>query len=219
MKAIIFDMDGVIIDSEPFWQQAEVEVFNRYGVPVTTDMALQTMGLRIDLVVEHWFKHYPCATPKQVLVNEMLDRVNQLVRDQGQALPGFLPLLERIKAQGIAVGLATSSPLSMADNVIQRLAIDGQFDAINSAEKLPYGKPHPQVYLDCAAALGVDPLDCLAIEDSVTGLTAAKAARMKAIAVPPPESFDKAGYGIADIKLASLTQVDAAQLNQLGFAV
>ncbi|GGA70437.1 2-deoxyglucose-6-phosphate phosphatase [Neiella marina] len=217
MQAIIFDMDGVIIDSEPFWQQAEVEVFQRYGVPVSADMTLQTMGLRIDLVVDYWFKQYRCDTPKQVLVDEMLARVNQLVSQQGQALPGFHALLQLIKEQGITVGLATSSPLSMADNVIERLGIEGQFDAVNSAEILPYGKPHPQVYLDCAAALGVDPLDCLAIEDSVTGLTAAKAARMTAIAVPPQISFEKPQYGIADTKVTSLEQVNQTLLSQLGF--
>ncbi|MBW8191538.1 hexitol phosphatase HxpB [Neiella marina] len=217
MEAVIFDMDGVIIDSEPFWQLAEVEVFNHYGIPVSQEMAQQTMGLRIDLVVAHWFKQYPCAAPAQQLVDEMLARVNQLVAEQGQALTGLYALLERLKSNNIKVGLATSSPLSMAENVIHRLGIEDAFLAIESAESLPFGKPHPQVYLNCAGSLAVDPTVCLAIEDSITGLTAAKAARMCAIAVPPKKMATQQGYGIADVKLNSLEQINSDLLNQLGF--
>lgn len=218
MEAIIFDMDGVIIDSEPFWQLAEVEVFNRYGIPVTIEMAQQTMGLRIDLVVDHWFSHYSCDTPKQQLVDEMITRVNQLVAEQGQALPGLYELIDMLQGHDIKIGLATSSPLSMADNVIERLALQGVFSAVESAELLPFGKPHPQVYLNCAQALSANPLLCCAIEDSVTGLIAAKAARMKAFAVPPKHAFNNSGYGIADCKVTSLTDIGTARLSELGFS-
>ncbi|MCM2679484.1 hexitol phosphatase HxpB [Echinimonas agarilytica] len=219
MKAIIFDMDGVLIDSEPFWQQAEVDVFNRHGVPVTFEMAESTMGLRIDLVVEHWFKHYPCDASVAQLSREILDAVGELVAEQGQAMPGLFECLKRIQQLNVPIGLATSSPLPLAHTVIQRLGLESVFNAVLSAEKMQYGKPHPQVYQDCAEALGVSPLDCLAIEDSITGLISAKAARMKALAVPPEIFFNKSGYGIADLKLSRLDELTNTHLTELGFSV
>ncbi len=215
IKAIIFDMDGVIIDSEPFWQQAEVEVFNRFGIPVTYEMAASTMGLRIDLVVQHWFEHYTCEASVDELANAILDRVAELVAEKGQSLPGLTQAIELIRSRQLPLGLATSSPMRLAEVVLKRLDLTDAFDAIFSAEHLTYGKPHPQVYLDCAAALGVEPTHCLAIEDSVTGLIAAKAARMKAIAIPDAAFAHQAGYGIADLQLSSLEHLTPVQLDAL----
>ncbi len=78
------------------------------------------------------------------------------------------------------------------------------FDALASAEKLPYSKPHPQVYLDCAAKLGLDPLNCVALEDSVNGMVASKAARMRSIVVPAEETRHDPRFALADVKLTSL---------------
>lgn len=87
-----------------------------------------------------------------------------------------------------------------------------QFDALASAEKLPYSKPHPQVYLNCAEMLGVSPLNCVALEDSVNGMIASKAARMRSIVVPEHENFADPRYVLADVKLSSLEQLTAAHL-------
>ena len=219
MKAIIFDMDGVIIDSEPFWQQAEVDVFNRYGIPVTLEMAASTMGLRIDLVVEHWFKVYPCDVSVEQVANEILDGVAQRVASQGEALPGLYALIQRLQHHQIPLGLATSSAMRLAQTTLHRLGLENTFIAVFSAEQLAYGKPHPQVYLECAHAMAISPLDCLAIEDSITGLIAAKAARMKAIAIPPLMFADKSGYGIADVQLSSLNELTDEKLLALGFTL
>ena len=86
------------------------------------------------------------------------------------------------------------------------------FDALASAEKLPYSKPHPQVYLDCAAKLGVDPLTCVALEDSVNGMIASKAARMRSIVVPAPEAQNDPRFVLANVKLSSLTELTAKDL-------
>lgn len=113
------------------------------------------------------------------------------------------------KEQGLLVGLASASPLHMLEKVLTMFDLRDSFDALASAEKLPYSKPHPQVYLDCAAKLGVDPLTCVALEDSVNGMIASKAARMRSIVVPAPEAQNDPRFVLANVKLSSLTELTA----------
>lgn len=100
----------------------------------------------------------------------------------------------------------------MLEKVLTMFDLRDSFDALASAEKLPYSKPHPQVYLDCAAKLGIDPLSCVALEDSVNGMIASKAARMRSIVVPAHENQDDPRFVLADVKLSSLTELTAVHL-------
>lgn len=100
----------------------------------------------------------------------------------------------------------------MLEKVLTMFDLRDSFDALASAEKLPYSKPHPQVYLDCAAKLGVEPLSCVALEDSVNGMIASKAARMRAIVVPAHENQDDARFVLADVKLTSLADLTVTHL-------
>jgi HAD superfamily hydrolase (TIGR01509 family) len=104
----------------------------------------------------------------------------------------------------VKVGLATSSPMSLVDVVLPKLSLLKQLDVICSAEHLPYGKPHPQVYMNAAEQLDVTPLRCLAFEDSFNGVIAAKAARMKCVVVPAKEDYNAEKWAVADIKISSL---------------
>ncbi len=113
------------------------------------------------------------------------------------------------------MGLASASPLHMLEKVLTMFDLRDSFDALASAEKLPYSKPHPQVYLDCAAKLGVDPLTCVALEDSVNGMIASKAARMRSIVVPAPEAQNDPRFVLANVKLSSLTELTAKDLLEL----
>jgi len=116
------------------------------------------------------------------------------------------------KAEGLKIGLASASPLYMLEKVLSLFELSDYFDALASAQTLPYSKPHPQVYLDCAAKLGVDPLTCVALEDSVNGMIAAKAARMRAIVVPAEENHQDPRYALANVKLESLAQLAGQDL-------
>ena len=130
-------------------------------------------------------------------------------------MPGVHHALDLFKKKLFRIGLATSSPLSLAKIVTDKLGIGEYFDAVTSAGDLPYGKPHPQVYMDCAAALSSSPLDCLAFEDSFNGLIAAKAARMKCVAIPVSDQFSLPKWGAADLKLSSLADFTVEHLEQL----
>lgn len=214
IKAAIFDMDGLLIDSEPLWDRAEHKVLGEVGVDFTRRHELpDTRGLRIDLVVELWFAHQPWSGPDQAtVVQRIIDYVIAQVEESRPLLPGVREAVALCKAQGLKVGLASASPLYMLEKVLTMFELRDQFDALASADKLDYSKPHPLVYLNCAAALGVDPLCCVALEDSVNGMIASKAARMRSIVVPAAESQNDPRFSLADVKLPSLVSLTRENL-------
>jgi len=212
--AAIFDMDGLLIDSEPLWDRAELGVLAEIGVDISRRSELpDTLGLRIDMVVELWFAHQPWSGPSRAEVTDLIiNRAISLVEAERPLLPGVREAIALCKANGLKVGLASASPLHMLEKVLTMFDLRDRFDALASAEKLPYSKPHPQVYLDCAQKLGVSPLSCVALEDSVNGMIASKAARMRSIVVPEHANFADPRYVLAEVKLSSLEQLTASHL-------
>ncbi|EOT1169225.1 hexitol phosphatase HxpB [Cronobacter dublinensis] len=208
--AAIFDMDGLLIDSEPLWDQAELEVMATLGVDTSRRHELpDTLGLRIDLVVELWFAQQPWNGPSVAEVTQrIITRAMTLVEEKRPLLPGVADAIALCKAQGLKVGLASASPLHMLERVLTLFGLRESFDALASAEHLPYSKPHPQVYLDAAAKLGIDPLCCVTLEDSVNGMVATKAARMRSIVVPAEENRSDARWALANVRLHSLTELE-----------
>lgn len=211
IRAVIFDMDGVLLDSEPFWQDAEMDAFADAGVELTRAQTRETMGMRVDEVIAYWQQRRPewglDAEPLQAAI---LDGVCARIRDRGTPLPGALGAIRAARARAEHVALCTSSPSPVIEAVLGTLGLRDAFDAVVSAEAEPYGKPHPGVYLTTAARIGVAPPACLAIEDSVNGALAAKAARMRCLAVPDRAVRDDPRYAIADVTLDALTELDDA---------
>ncbi|HKG27403.1 MAG TPA: hexitol phosphatase HxpB [Thermomicrobiales bacterium] len=216
IRAVIFDMDGLLIDSEPLWRIAEIEVFNAIGVPLTDELALTTMGLRTDEVVEHWFARYPWQGCSLKEVEARIDsRVIELVRERAAPLPGVRELIAYFKGRGLPLAIASSSSSEIIAAVVHHFDLASDFDVLQSAEHEPYGKPHPGVYIAAALALGVAPADCLAFEDSANGLLAAKAARMRSIAVPELAVRHDRRFCIADAVLDSLADFRPELLDQI----
>lgn len=216
IHAAIFDMDGLLIDSEPLWDKAELEVIASLGVDTRRRNEMpDILGLRIDLVVDLWFAQQPWKGPDRADVTaRIITRAIQLVEEARPLLPGAREAVAMCKAQGLKIGLASASPLRMLEKVLTLFELRDQFDALASAEMLPFSKPHPQVYLDCAAKLGVNPLNCVALEDSVNGMIASKAARMRSIVVPAAENRRDPRFVLADVTLPTLGSL--TQSNLLG---
>ncbi len=215
-RAVIFDMDGVLIDSEPLWRRAEVEVFKVVGVTLEQDDLAATMGLRVDEVIKYWFARKPWAgiTPEEV-VGQIVKGVTQLILEQGQIKPGVQESIQVAKADGRKIALASSSPSSVIAAVLTRIGLEDYFDVIYSAEQESNGKPHPAVYLTVAQKLGVVPSECLAIEDSLNGVLSAKAANMKCIAIPDPLIAENPGFKAADRMLKSLLELTPKLIAEL----
>lgn len=185
IKGVIFDMDGLLIDSEPFWRIAEIEAFAKLSCLLTDDMLQETMGMRNDEVVRYWVDHFEIeGVDYAALEMDILAKVQELVETKGQALPYVLECLEFFKNKQIPIALASSSPLGIIQSVVDTLGIEKYFKVMCSAEFEEYGKPHPAVFLAAANYLRVDPGRCLVFEDSLNGVIAAKAAKMHCVAIP-----------------------------------
>ncbi|MGB9097219.1 hexitol phosphatase HxpB [Erwinia sp.] len=213
--AAIFDMDGLLIDSEPLWDRAEMDVFSTLDIDLTRRNELpDTLGLRIDQTVRMWHDTLPWSGPSQEEVTQrIIARALNLVEESRPLLPGVEQALRLCKAEGLKIGLASASPLHMLERVLEMFNLRNYFDTVVSAEALPYSKPHPQVYLDAAARLGVDPLNCVTLEDSFNGMIATKAARMRSIVIPAKEHAEDARWALANVKLSSLTELTSTDLH------
>lgn len=216
IKAVIFDMDGLLIDSEPLWQEAEIETFTKVGVPLTKEMAKETMGLRVDEVVEHWFSRYPWKEPpKKKIEDKVAARVIELVKEKGAARKGVREIFELFANKNITTAIASSSQTEIINAVLEKILIRKYVKVIHSAENEPYGKPHPGVYITTAKRLNINPEYCLAFEDSPNGVLAAKAAKMKCVAVPDNSVKENKIFSIADIIIDSLEDFRLEYLERL----
>jgi sugar-phosphatase len=216
IQAVIFDVDGVLIDSEPFWRESEIEIFARCGLRLTEEECMLTTGMRIQEVTRFWYARKPWKGPStEELAGDILEGVIERIRDRGVPMPGLYDTIRLFQTRHLRLALASSSAESLIDTVVDRLQIRASFEAICSAENEARGKPYPDVYLTAAAKLGLAPEHCLAVEDSIAGVTSAKAAGMKCIAVPLPELRRDARYMAADAVLDSLSQIDDRLLTRL----
>ena len=214
-RAAIFDMDGLLVDSEPLWHVAELEILGDLGVPLDRTGTRQTKGMFVAEVVDHWHEQFPWSAPaRPVVVDQILDRVGELTIERGKILPGALDVVSAMAERG-PVALASSTPRRLIDVVLSHIGLSDAFAAICSAEDEDWGKPHPAVFLSAAAAVGVIPQRCVVFEDSPAGVLAAKAGRMVCVAVPEASERDVPEMGIADIVLHSLVELDHDRLDAL----
>lgn len=216
LKAVIFDMDGLLIDSEPIWREAEKEIFSEVGITLTDEMCFTTVGLRIDEVVDHWYTKFPWDNPsKEIIKEKIIDRVIELVLEKGEILPGVIQTIEFFHTKNYPLAIASASATRVIDAVTEKLKIKNYFTVIHSAEFEEYGKPHPVVFISTAKKLNVSPQNCLVFEDSLNGVIAAKAARMKVIAVPEPIHHENSKFNVADYKLKSLLNFEPSTITKL----
>jgi sugar-phosphatase len=213
---VVFDLDGLLIDSEPFWRQAEIEVFATVGLSLTESDVRQTMGLRIDDAVRHWWMRSPWEGMTPAAVERAVTaRVAELITADGSPMPGAIEAVDLCGRLGLPVAVCSGSYAVVIEAALHRLGIAPAVTVWHSAEWEPVGKPHPGAYLSTAAKLGVDPTGCLAVEDSFNGAISAKAARMRVVAVPEPDAADSPRWGFCDARLDSLLGFDEALLRAL----
>lgn len=214
LNTAIFDMDGLLIDSEPLWNEAAAEVFRMYGVSISEEQYHSTTGLRTKEFVQWWFQHFNLGDAEHARAEKLIfEKVIEKIEQKGRVMPGVPYIFRFFHERGFKIGIASSSPLGMIDKAIEMCGLQQFVQAKASAENLPHGKPHPQVYLDCALALNADPLECICFEDSFPGLIAVKAARMKCVVVPHFSQQKSEKWVIADLRISSLQNFGELHLN------
>lgn len=209
INTVLFDMDGLLLDTEPLWGESMLRIAAKHKIPITAKRFKETTGLRIYEVTDHWAIHYPWeGKSSKEVADEILDDIIASSKQHGTVLKGVEAALILLKKHKYKIGLASSSPKHMIDALVDHFDIRKYFDEITSADAVELGKPHPAVFLHCAAALGSKHNECLVLEDSVNGMIAGKAARMKVIVVPDDLHFDDPRFALADAKLKSLEDFD-----------
>jgi HAD superfamily hydrolase (TIGR01509 family) len=185
IQAVIFDLDGVLIDSEPVWEQVRRQVVAEHGGHWADDAQQRLMGMS----TAEWARYLADGLgvrlpPDQVaalVIGQMADRYRQHL----PLLPGAVDAVRALAARW-PLGLASSAPAVLIETVLDQSGLAASFAATMSTEEVPRGKPAPDIYLAVSGALGIDPRRGAAIEDSANGLRAAAAAGLAVVAVPPP---------------------------------
>jgi HAD superfamily hydrolase (TIGR01509 family) len=215
IQAIIFDMDGLLIDSEPLWRRAIRAAYKTVGLELTDEQMYLNRGMRTNEVVAYWYSKYPWEGPSQKDIEALIvDRLIDLVKKEGQLKPGVHHALEICGQAKLPLAIASSSSNEIINTVVDTLKIRDFFKHIYSAEHEPLGKPHPGVFITTAGLLGVSTHDIVVFEDAPSGVLAAKAAKMYCIAVPEADTKNHPFIQTADIVIDSLEQFDRAMLDR-----
>jgi mannitol-1-/sugar-/sorbitol-6-/2-deoxyglucose-6-phosphatase len=216
IKAVIFDFDGIIIDSEPLWVQAEMDVFGAVGVKLTPEMCRKTTGLGTQDTIKYWYTACPWTGKSAFQVyKEIMETMQMLIFEKADLKEGYLDVLQLFVDKKIPVAVASSSPLKLITTALKKFHLFDFFKIISSAENEEFGKPHPALYLGAAKKMGIEPVNCLAFEDSFNGAIAAKAARMKLVTVPDSHDFSSTRFDFADLKIPSLKDFKEKNFEQL----
>jgi HAD superfamily hydrolase (TIGR01509 family) len=215
LAAVLWDMDGLLVDSEPLWTVAEAQLAAELGGVWSAELKASIIGTRLDVAVPAILRHYGHATePADVssAAGWLLARMVELFEAGPVVLPGVADLLMSIRAAGIPMALVSSSYRVLLDAVLR--AGIGPFDVTLAGDEVVEGKPHPEPYLTAAARLGVAPTDCVVLEDSAAGVLAGEAAGCFVVAVPsvPGVTFSSASRRWV---LPSLTGVTVTDLQAL----
>ena len=183
-RSVIFDMDGVIIDSEPLWEKAEKLLLSTKGLQYDPSYRDRILGLNQFDAADLLIKHFSLEESREQIINERLDILLDIYEDELVLKKDIVRLFNKIIDQNVKIGLASSSPCRVVEYVVQKIGLDTYFSTIVNGDSVNKGKPHPDIYLLAADNLGTSTSHCIAIEDSVNGVKSAKNAGMYCIAVP-----------------------------------
>jgi HAD superfamily hydrolase (TIGR01509 family) len=213
LEAVIFDMDGVIVDSEPLWSEAENRLLARRNLEHSPELKAALMGRNSIEAVSCLKKHFNLSEPVGDLVQERNELVAELFRESLQPVAHVLDLIRSLRDRGVKTALGSSSPQVLVGLVLDILGIAGLFDLVVSGDQVARGKPAPDIYLASARHLDVAPGNCLVIEDAPNGVAAAKAAGMCCLAVST--SAGASALCRADQVVSGFADVDCRMLEKL----
>ena len=213
LEAVLFDMDGVIIDSEPLWSDAEKQLLARRNLPYSPSLKTATMGRDARGAVGYLIEHYSLTESLGELIEERNQLIAELFKEHLKVIPGALDLVRSVIAAGIMTGLVSSSPKTLVELALEKLVTTGLFDLTLSGDQVVRGKPAPDIYITAAEKLGVKPEYCLVIEDAPHGVAAAKDAGMCCLAISTSVSVVE--LAMADKVVSGFEEVDVQVLQSL----
>jgi HAD superfamily hydrolase (TIGR01509 family) len=216
ISGVVFDLDGVLLDSEPVWEEVRRGVVAEAGGTWTPDAQRRLLGMNTREWAEFLSRELGTGLDPDATARVVIDRMRGKYREQLPLLSHARETVQHIGARW-PLALASSSPRELIDAVLDASGLARYFPAVVSADEVERGKPEPDVYLQACDGLGMDPHRCVAIEDSTNGLRAAAAAGLRVIAIPQPSNPpDDAVLAHVDRVLEDLTELTAALLDEMG---
>lgn len=213
IKAAIFDMDGLLINSEPVWEEAARIVMKEVGFDVTPEIHQNTTGLSVNLFLDYCYDLQPWKDQsKKELANKILHIAHDWIPEKSEAMPGAKELIKSLNSKDIIMAVASASPMGIIEDVLKKLEIIEYFECWHSAELEAFSKPHPAVYSSTINKLHLSPKECMAFEDSVPGVQSAYASGALTIAVPSAFGYPDKQFDIAHHKIKSLVDFQALNL-------
>lgn len=207
IKAVIFDLDGVIAETERAHIQAEKETMLKHGIKISEDELHQYTGTTAKQMFTDLIRKYHLKTTFDEVFNQKEEIMFNLLEREVEPTRGVIELLYKLKKAGIKLGIASSSHKRLIDYVLNKLRITSMFDSVVGAEDIINSKPDPEIFMTCARRLNVGPSECLVVEDSMLGVEAAKKAGMKCLGYRNPNS------GNQDLSKADIVTDDFSKLD------
>lgn len=183
IKAVIFDVDGTLVDSMWIWKQVDIDFLARRKIELPVDLQKDIEGLSYTATAEYFKERFQLPDSVEDIKEEWREMADDLYKSKIPLKSGVRELLKFIKDRGLKIGIATSNSRDLVETMMKGHQIEEYFDSIRTSCEVPRSKPFPDVYLKAAEDLGVEPKNCLVFEDTIAGATAAKAAGMRVIAV------------------------------------
>ena len=209
-RAVIFDLDGVLADSEPWWNEIDAQLLAECGVPYRGEYHRNVLGVSYRLAVEFYKKAFGLSAPVEELMRRRGQIATEFFANRIGLFPSAKETLKELGEMNLRLAVATSSVSASARPFLDRHQLTQFFDVIVTGEEVERGKPHPDIYLRAAEKLGAAAGACLVIEDSLSGIAAAKAANMHVAAIPDTRFVDPREYEtIADYVMKDLSEIPA----------
>jgi HAD superfamily hydrolase (TIGR01509 family) len=209
-RAVIFDLDGVLADSEPWWNQIDGKLLAEYGVTYRDEYHRNVLGVSYRLAVEFYKKAFGLSAPTEELMQRRGEIATEFFANRVGLFPSAKPVLQELRRMNLRLAVATSSVSASARPFLDRHNLTAFFNVIVTGDEIERGKPHPDIYLRAADKLGLAADACLVIEDALSGIAAAKAAKMRVAAIPDRRFVDPREYEKkADYVLGSLSEIPA----------
>ncbi len=216
IKAVVFDLDGVLIDSEPVWERVRRDLVAERGGHWAPDAQRKLMGMSTPEWARYLSEDLGVGLPPDEVAALVIDRMAGSYRERIPLLPGAVEAVQRLAARW-PLGLASSASAVLIDIVLESAGLRPYFAVTMSTEQVPRGKPAPDIYLAVAARLGYSPPDCAAVEDSSNGIRSAAAAGLRVVAIPRPQyPPDPAALAAASLVLPILADLTTAAVAALG---
>jgi HAD superfamily hydrolase (TIGR01509 family) len=207
-RAVIFDLDGVLADSEPWWNEIDAKLLAQYGVRYRGEYHQNVLGVSYRLAIEFFKKAFGLSASADELIQRRGEIATEFFANRVGLFPPAKEVLQALRRMNLRLAVATSSVSASARPFLDRHQLTAFFDVIVTGDEIEHGKPHPDIYLRAAAKLNVVADACLVIEDALAGIAAAKAAKMRVAAIPDRRFVDPHEYEKeADYLLGSLSEI------------